>query len=237
MNLLLIGRNSLRLTEIKQMLENQYGVQIEIVPEIDFAQNSTSIYDKIATHLKDKDIGILVNNVGSILPYPMYFNEMTQDGLVNMIKTNILATSLMTKLILPQMEEKARGAVINIASVSGLSPQPLQTVYAATKAYVDFFSRGLRYEYEPKGIVIQTICPSYVCTEMTSFSENLSRPSLFVPSPEAFVRSAIKTLGYTNYTTGFWTHGLQTNLLPLAYLPRFILKMNERFRREALRRK
>lgn len=230
MNLLLIGRNTKKLKEIKQNFENQYGVTVEIVPDIDFSQNSTSIYGKIEKYLTDKDLGILVNNIGSILPYPMYFNEMSDEVLVSMIKTNIGATSLMTKLILPKMEEKGRGAVINIASVSGLSPQPLQTVYAATKAYVDFFSRGLRHEYGSKGITVQTICPSYVCTEMTSFSKNLSTPSLFVPSPEDFACSAVKTIGYTDYTTGFWSHAL---MLPFAYMPRLIMKMNERFRSEA----
>ena len=233
MNLLLIGRNTKKLNEMKENFENQYGVTIEIVPDIDFSSqdSSSSIYRKIEKCLVNKDLGILVNNIGSILAYPMFFNEMSEEDLINMIKTNIVATSLMTKLILPKMEEKGRGAVINIASVSGLSPQPLQTVYAATKAYVDFFSRGLNYEYGSKGITVQTICPSYVCTEMTSFSKTLSTPSPFVPLPEDFVCSAVKTIGYTNYTTGFWSHAL---MLPFAYMPRFVMKMNERFRSEAI---
>ena len=84
---------------------------------------------------------------------------------------------------------------------SGLSPQPLQTVYAATKAYMDFFSRGLQIEYESSGITVQTICPSYICTSMTAFSDSLSQPSFFVPSPDSFAASAIRTLG-TVYILG-----------------------------------
>ena len=139
----------------------------------------------------------------------------------------------MTKIILPIFEAKRKGAIINIASVSGLSPQPLQTVYAATKAYMDFFSRGLQNEYSSKNITIQTVCPSYVCTSMTSFSSILNKPSIFVPSPENFTSSAIRTLGFSDYTTGFWSHGIQT-LLPLTYMPKIVLWMNKRFREEAL---
>ena len=100
-------------------------------------------------------------------------------------------------------------------------------------AYVDFLSRGLREEYGSKGITVQTICPSYVCTSMTSFSRSLRKPSLMVPSAEKFVASAIQSIGFSDYTTGFWTHSLQS-LLPFPYMPSLILKMNQRFRKEAL---
>ena len=118
-----------------------------------------------------------------------------------MIQVNINAATMMTQMVLPLMEKKKKGAIINLASVSGLSPQPLQTVYAATKAYMDFFSRGLQIEYESSGITIQTLCPSYICTSMTAFSDNLSQPSFFVPSPDCFAASAIRTLG-TVYILG-----------------------------------
>ena len=118
-----------------------------------------------------------------------------------MIQVNINAATMMTQMVLPLMEKKKKGAIINLASVSGLSPQPLQTVYAATKAYMDFFSRGLQIEYESRGITVQTLCPSYICTSMTAFSDNLSQPSFFVPSPDSFAASAIRTLG-TAYILG-----------------------------------
>ena len=128
---------------------------------------------------------------------------------------------------------KNKGAIINLASVSGLSPQPLQTVYAATKAYMDFFSRGLQTEYASKGITVQTICPSYICTSMVSFSDKLSKPSFFVPSPDDFAASAIRTLGFSSYTTGYWTHSLQT-LFPFAFMPSLIFKLNKGFRKDAI---
>ena len=131
MNLILIGRNADQLALMKDKFQTDFGIRVEIVLA-DFSLG-TSVYRDIESCLEGKDIGILVNNVGAILPFPMYFNEMSEEQMMNMLKANILPVTLMTKVVLPLMEAKGRGALINIASVSGLSPQPLQTVYAATK--------------------------------------------------------------------------------------------------------
>lgn len=149
-----------------------------------------------------------------------------------MVDVNIKATTKMTQLILPKLEAKKKGAIVNLASVSGLSPQPLQSVYAASKAFIDFFSRGLQVEYQNSKITIQTLCPSYICTSMTSFSSSLSKPSLFVPDPQTFAANAIQTLGFSSYTTGYWPHSLQI-LFPVAFMPNIIYRMNKRFRYES----
>ena len=49
------------------------------------------------------------------------------------------------------MKIRKRGAIINIASIAAFEVQPYVTMYSATKAYIDFFSRGLSYEYSDKG--------------------------------------------------------------------------------------
>ncbi|KAG7221118.1 hypothetical protein INR49_017559 [Caranx melampygus] len=50
---------------------------------------------------------------------------------------------------------RSKGVILNISSASGMYPVPLLTVYSATKAFVDFFSRGLQEEYRRQGIIIQ----------------------------------------------------------------------------------
>ena len=75
MNLILIGRNSSKLKEIASDIQGEYdNIAIEII-EIDF-NDGDDIKNVIVDALACKDIGILVNNVGVILPYPMYFNEV-----------------------------------------------------------------------------------------------------------------------------------------------------------------
>lgn len=60
------------------------------------------------------------------------------------------------------MVERKSGIVINISSLSGLMPTPLLSVYSASKAYVDVFSRGLHDEYKKSGITVQSVAPGYV---------------------------------------------------------------------------
>lgn len=54
-----------------------------------------------------------------------------------LIRCNILSMDAMTRLVLPQMAERKKGAVINISSLSGAMCTPLLSVYSGTKAYVD----------------------------------------------------------------------------------------------------
>ena len=53
--------------------------------------------------------------------------------------------------------------------------------------------------------------PFYVATRMTRYSNTLSRPSLLIPDAEHFASNAIKTLGYTSRTTGYWPHTVQVS--------------------------
>ncbi len=61
----------------------------------------------------------------------------------------------MTKLVLHNMVERKRGAIINIASASGVQPTPMLGLYSATKAFVDTFSHCLQTEYKNKNIIVQ----------------------------------------------------------------------------------
>ena len=90
MNLILIGRNSSKLKDIASDIQGEYdNVAIEII-EIDFGDGD-DIKKVIVDGLSGKDIGILVNNVGVILPYPMYFNEVCDNS--NFILLTLIVTS------------------------------------------------------------------------------------------------------------------------------------------------
>jgi 17beta-estradiol 17-dehydrogenase / very-long-chain 3-oxoacyl-CoA reductase len=91
------------------------------------------------------DIGVLVNNVGQFYTHPeffhIYFKSDDQTTINDMINCNIISVTKMTAIVLPGMVKKKVGIIINNGSGAGRSPVPLNTVYSATKAYVDFFSR------------------------------------------------------------------------------------------------
>lgn len=58
---------------------------------------------------------------------------MPSQVLWDLLNVNIGATLLMTRMILPQMQKRQKGAIVNVASGSELQPLPLMSVYAASK--------------------------------------------------------------------------------------------------------
>ena len=65
----------------------------------------------------------------------------------------------MTEIVLPGMVERGRGLIVNMSS--SVAGRPMFTMYGAAKAFVDYFSQSLSYEYEDKGITIQVTFRSF----------------------------------------------------------------------------
>ena len=93
---------------------------------------------------------------------------------LEMIDLNCIALSRMTFYCLPYLSEGSR--ILNLASAAAFCPQPSFTVYAATKAYVLSFSRGLGAELKEKGIVVTAVCPGPVDTEFFDVSGKTENP-------------------------------------------------------------
>lgn len=68
--------------------------------------------------------------------FPKYVSEAEEKELFDIITINCGAVTLMSKIVLPQMKERKRGAIVNVSSGSELQPLPLMTVYAATKVTI-----------------------------------------------------------------------------------------------------
>ena len=110
-------------------------------------------------------IDILVNNVGgSAAGGPV---EMSEDVWKTQIDSNLGSVFLTCKHVLPIMEQQASGAIVNIASASGLRwTGSAQVGYAATKAGVIQLSRVVAVQYASKGIRVNTVVPGQLHTPM-----------------------------------------------------------------------
>ena len=82
-------------------------------------------------------------------------------------------------------------------------------------------SKGLAYECNDKGVLIQCVCPGAVFTDMLTKiigKKDLPKPSIFAPTPETFAKQALNTLGFSAYRTGgYWFHALMIKSGMLEY--------------------
>jgi len=110
-------------------------------------------------------IDVLVNNVGgSARGGPV---EMTEEVWDAQVDANLKSVFLACKHVLPVMEKQGNGAIVNIASTSGLRwTGAAQVAYAATKAGVIQLSRVVALQYASRGIRVNSVVPGQLHTPM-----------------------------------------------------------------------
>ena len=133
--------------------------KIEIIQmDLSEEQNCIELANKV------KDIDILINNAG--FGDCGRFSETDLNKDISMIKTNVIAYHILTKLYLKEMKKKNSGKILNVASIAGFMPGPLMATYYATKNYIVRLSEAIREELkkEKSKVQISILCPGPVAT-------------------------------------------------------------------------
>jgi short-subunit dehydrogenase len=188
-DLMLVARNEARLNALSARLTSETGRSVAPLPadlndKADLANVETTLRD-------DQAITMLVNNagVGSVAPLLNADVEKMDD----MIALNITALTRLTYAAAPAFVARCAGTIINIASVVGISPETLNGVYGASKAYVLALSHSLQHELADKGMRIQAVLPGATATDLWEIAglpwQNL--PASIVMSPEDMVDAAL----------------------------------------------
>jgi len=233
LDVVLISRSQDKLNAVAKEIESQFNIKTKTIAA-DFTK--LDIYDNIRIQLEGLDIAVLVNNVGMSYEYPSFYQEIDFQTVERLVTVNCQSVAMMTKIVLPGMIAKEKGAIINISSASASKPTPMLTLYSGTKAFVDFFSRALQAEVADKNVIVQCVMPSFVATKMAK----VKRHSFMIPGPNTYVKSALATLGLQTRTFGYVSHGLQwelTDLVPESLYLRLTLTNLTAIRNRALKKK
>jgi NAD(P)-dependent dehydrogenase (short-subunit alcohol dehydrogenase family) len=111
-------------------------------------------------------VDILVNSVGGSTAPAGGFAALTDEDWQRALDVNLLAAVRLDRALLPMMLKKGAGVILHIASIQRRLPLFEATLaYAAAKAALTTYSKGLANEVGPKGVRVNTISPGFIETD------------------------------------------------------------------------
>lgn len=211
-NVLLISRTQSKLDDCKAEIEAKYPKITCETLAIDYSKYDATAESHIVKAIANKEVGVLVNNVGISYPNTKYFHELEPINVEQLMTLNVNSTTNMTRLVLPGMVSRKRGTVVSIGSAAGVSTSPLLSQYGAAKSYIAMFSKAMNEEYKTFNISFQCQVPMFVTTKLAK----LRKTSLFVASPAGYAKAAVAAIGYESLVSPYWSHALQIWFLTTA---------------------
>lgn len=161
-NVLLVARTSDLLKELADSLKQQYGIETDYLA-IDLAAPNAAKEISDWCQQKNYGVDILINNAGYGLSGA--FESHPIEAHINMMQVNMNALVELCYLFLPQLKKQPQAYILNIASAAAYQAVPGLSLYAASKAFVLSFSRGLHYELRHTSVKVTTVCPGATDTD------------------------------------------------------------------------
>ena len=120
---------------------------------------------------KKESIDILVNNAG--VAQHGEIENFKDEQLNRIMDTNVDGVFRMCRSVIPVMQKKGEGVILNVGSISGIvsnMPQP-QAAYNASKAAIHMLTKSLASDFANQNIRVNAVAPGYVRTDMTDLPE------------------------------------------------------------------
>ena len=151
-------------------------------------QNCIDLFNRVAR----EDIDVVVNDAG----FGLFgdFSETSLERELQMIRTNISALHILTKLFLEKMVKEDKGYIMNVSSLTGFVPGPRMAAYFASKAYVTRLTQAIQEELakQRSNVHVCVLCPTAVSTNF----ENVAGVRFGVPHqcPDYVAKYAVDSM-------------------------------------------
>lgn len=160
--LILVARNDTELQNKAQELRQQSAVEvITIAKDLFNPQSPFEVYDELKA--RGIEVEVLVNDAGQGEYGEFKDTDLKRE--LDIIQLNIGAPVILTKCFLKDMIARKGGKILNVGSIAGELPGPLQSVYHGTKAFINSWTEAIRNEVKDKGITITLLLPGATDTD------------------------------------------------------------------------
>ena len=174
-----ISRNKDPLNDVVESIVSNGGSAsinaFNVSKSIEFQDNINDIVKKYGT------IDILVNNAG--ITIDKLIMRMNDDDWNKVLDVNLKGAFNGIKSVSRTMMKARSGRIINISSVVGLTGNPGQANYAASKAGLIGLSKASAKELASRGITVNCIAPGYINTDMTANISDKNKENLYSQIP------------------------------------------------------
>ena len=150
-----------------------------VVLNVTDAAASEALIDSIV-----KEFGglhVLVNNAG--ITRDTLAMRMKDEDFEAVIDTNLKSVFRLSRAVMRPMMKQRQGRIINITSVVGVTGNPGQTNYSASKAGMIGFSKSLAQEVGSRGITVNCIAPGFIASPMTDVLNEQQRDAILSKIP------------------------------------------------------
>ncbi len=217
-DLLLVARSVDKLSSICTELKKEFSIQAEYL-SLDLSESNS--VSSVMNWLKEKSypVNILINNAG----YGIWgtVESTSADKLNNMMQLNMNVVANLSHALLPELKKHSKSYILNVASTAAYQAVPTLATYAASKAFVVLFTRGLRFELKGTSVSVTCLSPGATSTnfiDRAGMDAMKERAEKFSMKPEAVAKIGIDGMfkGKAEILPGFvnWISVQMTYLMP-----------------------
>ncbi|MBF0626432.1 MAG: 3-oxoacyl-[acyl-carrier-protein] reductase [Magnetococcales bacterium] len=177
--ILLVSNESIRileaLEEVRQFSPDSQAYEADVTSRACLAEMVRFAGQEFGT------IDILVNNAG--ITKDNLLLRMKESEWDDVLSVNLDSVFFLTQLVLRPMMKARYGRIVNVSSVVGMTGNPGQANYAASKAGLIGFTKSLAREVAPRGITANCVAPGFIQTRMTDALSPTAREAILSQIP------------------------------------------------------
>ena len=182
-DLIAVARSRDKLEALKQEL----NTEVQVLPlDLSREQACFDLYNQV----KDQNIDVLINNAGYGMYGRFYDTDLEQE--LNMLRLNIQAVHILTKLFLRDFKKRNKGYLMNVSSSAAFFAGPLMSSYYASKAYVFRLTEAVYEELrrEKSDVSVSVLCPGPSSCEVAAYALRKMFQKKLLIVPGALMKAA-----------------------------------------------